>query len=141
MRAATNRRAWATWAHRLQSPWKKLPKTLELGTDPQLPMTPVQKMAANMPTMINVGAAATVVATVLTFWLASSQQADRISGDVDRVADRVDQVVTTVQGTRDAVMTLSGKVDGLAGSIDRNTHFLESLDERVRSLETERRDR
>tara|TARA_R110000782_G_scaffold259110_2_gene349337 strand:+ start:52919 stop:53212 length:294 start_codon:yes stop_codon:yes gene_type:complete len=85
---------------------------------------------------VNIGSAVAVVAAVLTFWVAANQQSSRLADSVEDVRSSVSEVSRAAQGTRDAVMLLSGKVEQLASSTDRNMRYLETLDERLRAIET-----
>lgn len=94
--------------------------------------------AGTAASVVSIGSALAVVGAVFAFWSALDRQSERMSDSVDAVHVSVSDVERTSQSTRDAVMTLSGKVDALAGSATRNIQYLEKLDERVRTLEMRR---
>lgn len=93
-------------------------------------------MSNNTASAVNIGSALAVVGAVLTFWVAADQQSSRLASQIDDVRDSVADGVRANQSTRDAVMKLTGKVDSVFSSTERNVQYLEKLDERLRALET-----
>ena len=97
---------------------------------------PVKQMSNSTASIVNIGSAVGVVAAVLAFWVAANAQSMRLADSISEVRSTITSVRDAQRSTRDAVMMLSGKVEVLAVSAERTTDFLDTLDERIRALET-----
>ena len=96
----------------------------------------VKQMSNSTASIVNIGSAVGVVAAVLAFWVAANAQSMRLADSISEVRSTITSVRDAQRSTRDAVMMLSGKVEVLAVSAERTTDFLDTLDERIRALET-----